>query len=298
MNSRQTTQRKITFCITELDVGGAEKALVRVAIGFSERGWDVRVISLRDRGPLAEPLTEAGIPVEHLNCGGMTDVRAFWRLRSALKRNTTDVLLCFLNQANLYGRLAGKAAGIPLILSGIRVADKRRSIVIPERLTRRWVDYYVAVSNHVAKTHAALCGISSDRMAAIPNGVDVPDNFVKEHTNEPPHQILFVGRLTEQKDPLNLLLAFLLLPESVQQQTSVTLVGDGPLRGMLQRFVDDHQLQARVTLTGHSSQATALMQQATILALPSKWEGMPNVVLEAMANQLPVVATALSLIHI
>ena len=75
----------MVFCITELDVGGAEKAVVRIATGLKELGWSVRVISLRDAGAMARPLQDAGIEVEALQCRNFADVRCFWRLRAALR---------------------------------------------------------------------------------------------------------------------------------------------------------------------------------------------------------------------
>ncbi|MFN8708894.1 MAG: glycosyltransferase, partial [Planctomyces sp.] len=71
---------RITFCITELDVGGAERALVQIAAGLRNRHWDVDVVSIRDKGPLSQPLETAGIQVTAMNCGGMLDFRAVFRL--------------------------------------------------------------------------------------------------------------------------------------------------------------------------------------------------------------------------
>lgn len=265
--------------------------MVRIAIGLQNRGWNVRVISLRNKGPLTGRLDAAGIPVDALDCGGFSDIRTFFRLRAELRRQPADVLFCFLHQANIYGRLAARSAGISLVLSGIRVVDRRLSVVIPERVTRCCVDHYVAVSKSVGKTHARLCSIPEQKMTAVPNGVDLSDQPPVRDFSENHFRLLFVGRLTEQKDPDCLLQAFCRLPDSLKEVTSLTFAGDGPLRHQLEQFTVRHHLTQKVSFLGHRDDIGELMQQATLLVLPSRWEGMPNVVLEAIAQDLPVVAT-------
>ena len=87
------------MAVTELDVGGAERAFVKIAIGLKSRGWAVNVISLRDAGPLAESLLQAGISVEALQCGGFADFRAINRMKlareSPLKHFSVAALLIF-----------------------------------------------------------------------------------------------------------------------------------------------------------------------------------------------------------
>ncbi len=283
---------RVTFCINELDIGGAEKALVRIAQGLSLAGWQVRVISLRDLGPLAVELQQAGIPVTALGCGGFADVRTFFRLRRELRNSPVDVVMCFLHQANIYGRLAAKFAGGPAVVSGIRVADRRRWVVLTDRMTRGWSSYYIAVSRHVAEIHAKLCGIPAANICAIRNGVDLPDEGqLPETQTRPKHVLLAVGRLTEQKNPLCLLDAFDGLPDDVKSPSTLKFVGDGPLKAKLAAEIQRRSLQQQVQLLGQRDDVPELMRTSTVLALSSLWEGMPNVVLEAMANGLPVVAS-------
>lgn len=292
MNSATANKLSVTFCITELDVGGAEKALVRIAVGLQQSGWKVRVISLRDEGVMARVLQSEQIPVTALNCGGLADVRAWYRLRRELKAHPTDVLMCFLHQANIYGRLAARFSGGPVVVSGVRVADRRKVIVLTDRLTSCCTAHYVAVSQHVADTHAQLCGIPADKIDAIPNGVDAP--VAQERSGTPgssENVLLSVGRLIEQKDPLCLLDAFSRLPNELRNKTSLAYAGEGPLQEPLRAAIKKQGLQDRVELLGHTDDVSELMQRATLLVLPSRWEGMPNVVLEAMANGLPVVAS-------
>lgn len=287
----------IVFCINELDVGGAEKALVRIASGLHQRNRDVRVISLRDAGPLTDPLQQQGIPVMVLGGGGFADIRIWWRLRTAFRQLQPQIVVSFLHQANIAARIAACGTGIPVV-SGIRVADRRRWVIASDRLTACCTVQYVAVSSHVADTHAQLCRLPADRITAIPNGVDVPaestgrTNSSSATSSDNGPELLFVGRLTPQKAPLDLLTAFASLPEAVRDSTRLTFVGDGELRAELDAAVQKMGLTRQVELVGQADDVPQRMRSATALVLPSHWEGMPNVVLEAMACGLPIVATA------
>lgn len=288
--------------ITELDVGGAEKAFVRIAIGLKNLGWQVSVVSLRNAGPLTSLLEAEKIEVTAIEAGGLFDLRAVVRLRRELRRKPADVLLTFLHQANLVGRIAGRLAGVSRIVSGIRVADRRLAVTLPDRITKGLVDHYVAVSHSVATLHRQLCHIDEARIVAIPNGVDIDaiDAAVPAVRSEmgcapDDRVVLCVGRLSAQKAPLDALDAFRRMTEqfpALKPNARLLCIGEGELRTDLQRRVDEHGLQDSVQLPGWRPDVWRLMKSANALLLASHWEGLPNVVLEAQAAGLPVVATA------
>jgi glycosyltransferase involved in cell wall biosynthesis len=212
------------------------------------------------------------------------------------------VLLTFLNQANIVGRLAAKRAGVTAVVSGIRVADRRPIVRIPEVMTRQLVTRYVAVSRSVADVHCRLCGIETDRMDVIYNGVDLPgiDGATAIPRSElgckdDDQLILCVGRLSEQKAPLSIIEAFdelrRLDPIGCSRR-KLLFHGDGPLRRTLEKQIRNNQLENHVSLLGWRSDVASVMKSATVLVLASKWEGLPNVILEAQAAGLPVVASA------
>lgn len=282
----------VTLCINELDPGGAERALVRIANGLLDRGWRVNVVSLRNAGHLSGQLEAAGISVTALGCGGFVDVRAIFRLRRVLRRQRPDVLVCFLHQANIVGRLSGWLAGVRAVVSGIRVADRRKWVIWTDRLTRGLTRKYVAVSQHVADVHGWLCGLGEERIMVIRNGVDIPDPPpIRIDRDDSERRILFVGRLTEQKRPQNLVNAVAAMAVQPGKSVVVDFLGDGELRSELQQLIFATGLSGCVRLHGYQSNVAEWMAQADVLALPSAWEGLPNVVLEAMAHGLPVIAT-------
>lgn len=290
------------MAITELDVGGAERAFVRIAIGLKSLGWCVRVISLRDAGLLAEPLLQAGISVEALRCGGAADFRAINRMKLALLQHPPAVLLTFLHQANIVGRMAAKRAGVRTVVCGIRVADRRWSVSIPEWLTKRHVRQYVAVSRSVAQIHRDTCGIAAEKIKTIYNGVDLKniDEAVavprcELRCDDDDHLILSVGRLRPQKAPLDVVEAFdalRRLDPPGHAHRKLVLVGDGPLQPAVEKLIRKKGLEDHVRLLGWRTDVASIMKAATVLVLASKWEGLPNVILESQAAGLPVVASA------
>ena len=279
---------KILGCITELDIGGAEKAFVRILLGLQTKGWTVQAVSLRDAGPLSDKLTQAGIVVDALGCGGIADFRAFWRLGRLVQSSNPDVVLSFLHQANFYSRLAARSCPNAAVVSGIRVADRRKSIILPDYWTSGRVDQYVGVSKEVMRQHQEWCGLAAERCSWIGNGVDLSESI--DQVSRAEDELLFVGRLTAQKSPETLLYAL-----SIVRRQGILLrlkmVGSGPLLTDLQRQSKQLGLEDVVEFLGQRADVPMLMQKATALVLPSKWEGMPNVVLEAMANGLPVIAS-------
>ena len=300
--SSDPSTNQLTMAITELDFGGAERAFVRIAIGLKSLGWSVRVISLRDAGPLAEPLRQAGIPVEALQCGGAADFRAIRRMKLTLLLHRPAVLLTFLHQANIVGRLAAKRAGVRTVVCGVRVADRRWAMQIPEWLTKQHVSHYVAVSRSVGKVHRDLCGLAAEKIETIYNGVDLnkiaaaaPVSRKDLQCDDDDQVILCVGRLSPQKAPLDVIAAFdelRRLDPTGHPQRKLVFVGNGPVWPAVEKLIRKKQLGDQVLLLGWRTDVASLMKAATVLVLASRWEGLPNVILESQAAGLPVVASA------
>jgi glycosyltransferase involved in cell wall biosynthesis len=291
----------IVFCITDLDRGGAEQALVQIVTRLDRREWSPHVICLTGEGELAVELREAGVPVTCLHAKRWWNLGVLFRLKRELRRLRPAVLQTFLYHANILGRVAGRMARVPVIVSGIRVAERRsRFRLWLDRATDRWVSRHVCVSEGVAKFSTETGGLANEKIVVIPNGVEF-ERFAGALPADlsvlglgPEHRVvLFVGRLDPQKGISILLDAMRELSrDSRFEGTHLLLAGEGPLRGEIEVFARENRLEDRVHLLGRRNDVPALMKAADCLVLPSLWEGMPNVVLEAMAAGLPVVATA------
>lgn len=282
---------RVAFCITELDPGGAERQLVRLAAEIDRGRFEPEVLCLSGHGSLAESLRASGVPVTFLDARGRWDVTVVRRLRDHFRRTRPDLVQTFLFHANLAGRVAARRAGVPVVVSGIRVAEPRRWQLRLDRWTDRLVDRHACVSRSVAEYSARVGGLPPSKLVVIPNAVDV-DRFATAAPAEfgfPANArvILFVGRLHPQKDPVRLIEAFRRLAAG-RADAHLLIVGRGPLESELRRRAAD--LAGRVAFAADRDDVPNLMKAACCLALPSRWEGMPNVVLEAFAAGTPVVA--------
>jgi glycosyltransferase involved in cell wall biosynthesis len=295
---------RLALCITELEAGGAERCLTELALRLDRRRFEPIVYSL---GP--EPMDPQRSMVPRLAAGGVSTVflngrgaRDAWRVARALRKQfqaqRPDVLQTFLFHANVLGRLAGRWADVPTIVSGIRVAERRgRGYLWIDRMTARWVDVHVCVSQSVAEFSRDQAGLPADRLEVIPNGVDLarfedaaPVDAQQLGLRPGRRWVTFVGRLDRQKR-----IDWLLREASgwltSAPQHDLLLVGDGPDREALVALARSLGLAERVCFMGWRSDVAAIFAASDLLVLPSAWEGMPNVLLEAMASGLPVVAT-------
>jgi glycosyltransferase involved in cell wall biosynthesis len=307
----------IAFGITDLDVGGAEKALVELVTRLDPRKWSRSVVCLQPAGPLAEPLRNAGVPVTSLDVKSWRDLpSATTRWKRELRLRLPAILQTFLFHANLLGRLVGKAARVPIIVSGVRVAERRaKGHLLFDRLTHRLSDAHACVSRATADFQQEAACIPRSRIAVIPNGVagGVPYSGLrvpKTDRTRPPSvseatllaaasgtrdwglttpTLVVVGRLDRQKGVDLLLDSLAYFRQS--KRPFVTIVGTGSEREALERKARQLNLMDRVRFVGWQPNPKDWIAAADALVLPSRWEGMPNVVLEAMAAGKPVIAT-------
>lgn len=297
-HSETAAPTPLVFCITELDPGGAEQALVQLVRRLDPREWQSTVLCLGPRGRLADQLEEQGISVIALGARHRWEVGVLWRLTRELRRLRPALLQTYLFHANLAGRVAACLAGVPIVVGGIRVAEKRsRWYARLDRWTEKLVTTQVCVSQGVYRFARETMGLRASKLLVIPNGVEVT-RFAEATPlprstwglPETSRIVLTVGRLDPQKGLLDLLQAASLLRESAPELHWL-IAGEGPQRTQLEQFISQAGLQKCVHLLGRREDVPRLMKSADLFVLASHWEGMPNVVLEAMAARLPVVAT-------
>ena len=294
---------RIAFVITELDVGGAERCLVNLVTGIDRMRFEPIVYSLgprpnEPRSTLVKQLDAAAIRTHFLNARSAWQfMRLKRRLTTLLRAHKPQIVQSFLFHANVLGTLAARSAGVPHIVTGVRVADPPRWRLSIERHLSRHADQIVCVSNSVATFLQARGKFSASKLCVIPNGIDfalfdsseaadlTQFGIKKQH-----RAIVCIGRLHRQKGIDWLLTA---APELLHRlpEHELLIVGDGPERQKLTRQAKSQEAHERIHFVDWRSDIASILAASDILLLPSRWEGMPNVILEAMSSRLPVVAT-------
>ncbi|MDR0704573.1 MAG: glycosyltransferase [Planctomycetaceae bacterium] len=289
---------KLAFCITELNIGGAERAMCELAVRLDKTRFSVTVYSLQAppdcESKSCVPILEAAeIPVRFLNMRGLLSFPSgFFRLRKLLKEQQPAIFLSYLFHANFLGRLAAYSAGIKHIFSGIRVAEKKDSWhLLFDRWTNQWVEKNICVSRSVAEFTETVGRLAKEKIIVIPNGIDVMP--ISKTPKKKLNRVIFAGRLTYQKG-LDWFLET--TPDWLEQlpDWECWIVGDGENRNRLMNILNSKcydSVRNRIKFSGWRSDISELLVTSKILVLPSRWEGMPNIVLQAMSIGLPVVAT-------
>jgi glycosyltransferase involved in cell wall biosynthesis len=272
--------------------------MVQVVTRLDLQQWAPHVYCLTHRGRLADELEQQGVPVTCYELSKWNLPLVLWRLRSALKNTKPAIVQTFLYHANIIGRIAAWLAGVPHVCSGIRVAEKRsRFRLAVDRWTERFISKHICVSDAVAKFSVDVGGLSQSKIEVAANGVDA-DRFssatrldlTKFGIPDDAFVVLAVGRLEPQKAPEVLIEGISpLFPR--HENLHLLLVGTGSLESSLRDQVSQLGVTERVHFAGRQDDIPGIMRAAKCYVLTSRWEGMPNVVLEAMAAGLPVITT-------
>jgi glycosyltransferase involved in cell wall biosynthesis len=292
----------VALCITDLNAGGAERCLVEIATRIDRARFVPTVYCLK---PPPEPgetslvpeLETAGVAVHFLNARGWRDFpRMVTELRRSLSDRDTQITQSFLFHANIVARFAASGVRGCRVVSGIRVAERGASWHRwADRLTQQKVDKYVCVSRSVAEFSAKIARLPAEKLAVISNGID-PQRYCNLQPANlsvlPPGRrlITFIGRLEAQKSLRDLIATartwLARLPDC-----DLLIVGKGPQEAQLREQCRAAGIAERVHFLGWRADVPAILAASSLLVLASAWEGMPNVVLEAMASGLPVAAT-------
>jgi len=220
-----------------------------------------------------------------------------------LRATKTAILCCHGYKANLLGLLAARWLGIAVVTVSRGWTGESFRVRLYEALDRRvlrWIDRVVAVS-HAQAEKVIAAGVPADRVTVIHNAIRcdrfaTPDPGYREDLLDffprpMQHIVGAAGRLSPEK-------GFGVLVDAaasvVRQDSSVgfVLFGDGPLRDSLRERIESRGIQGNFVLAGFRHDLDNFMPHFDLLTLPSFTEGLPNVVLEAFAAGVPVVATA------
>jgi len=293
------TNLNLLYVITDLALGGVPLHLHRLVKAMRERGHEVRVISLAPDGPVGRTLRDDGVEVLTCDGGGGWDFRVIGRLARIIRATQPDIIHAMLFHANLAAKWAARRVGFP----ANRVLCEIQTVEV-ERRWHLWVDRWtyplcrlmIGNSPSVVEHLATQARIPRHRLHLLRGGID-PSPYrdarpVDGSTLALPENVrvaLWVGRLDPVKGLTILVDAF---PSVVREvDAHLLLAGDGPMRTALTRQIHRLGLADRVHLLGARSDVPGLLKLADVFVFPSRTEGLPNSLLEAMAAGCAIVTT-------
>ena len=300
----------LSIFLPDLRGGGAERVCTTLSKEFNTRGYDVEFVLIKRRGKYLEDVPDevSVVSLDAPEIPGYHALGAVPSLTRYLRRRKPDTLLSMLTRANLVAVMATGLSRVEtrLILSernhisarSEHTSDIRRK-VSPKliRLLYPRADGFIAVSEGVALDLATVGHLRLEEITTIYNPTVRDEVLEKKHepvdhpwfAKDGPPVIIGVGSLTEQKDFPTLLKAFATLRD--KRPCKLIILGKGNQRDRLESLTSDLGIENDVELAGFKSNPYAYIAAADVFVLSSAWEGLPNVLIEALACGTPVVST-------
>lgn len=284
----------VLYVITGLALGGAEKVVIDLADQMFNLGHNVKITYLTGEQIVIPQSSD--IEVIALNLNSVTDfLAASIKYRRIVKNFLPDVIHAHMVHANIFTRLNRFSSNIPkLICTAHNSNEGGKARMIAYRLTNYLSDVNTNVSQEATEALITKGAFSKNDVITVYNGIDLR-KFEKTYDSisldKDILNLITIGRFNDQKDYPNLINAFAILKNRYKSNIKLTIVGDGQLRPNIESLIKELALDKDITLLGRRSNITELLNAADIFVLASKHEGLPTVVIEAMACECYVVAT-------
>jgi glycosyltransferase involved in cell wall biosynthesis len=293
---------RITIVIPVIASGGAEHAMAIIADYWATKGRAITVLTYDDGAE--PPFYQLDTRIRHLplrlagdSPGLFSAIHNNWRRRKVLRRairdSRPDVVVSFIDQTNVLTLLAGEGLGLPTLV--VEQSDPHTFPIKPvwnylRRITYRRASRLILLSERDADFFAPQL---RERITVIPNPFIPPPTPLA--TTQPagatrPPQLIAVGRLHHDKGFDILLEAFALLRDNYPEWRLIVL-GEGEERGRLEALRDALHLRECVSLPGRVKDPYHFLTRATLFVMPSRTEGFPLALCEALACGLPAVCT-------
>jgi glycosyltransferase involved in cell wall biosynthesis len=287
---------RVLHCIPSLEGGGAERQLTYLAKALPTEGCEVHVAVTRGGANLSR-LEEAGATIHTLGPCGTHDPRLFVRLARTLAAVAPAIVQCWLLQMELLGGVAATASGIPWLLAerssaqayprtlknSLRVRMARFASGIVSN-SRAGDEYWKERTRESMPRYIVPNGLPLDEIRAAPRAT-----LEDAGGSSGEACVLYAGRLDAGKNAETLIHAFSLVRSA--RPFRALVCGEGPLRAPLEQLIRAYGLAERVRVVGYAPNLWSLMKQVDMLVAPSRFEGSPNVVLEAMACGCPLIVS-------
>lgn len=307
---------RIAYVVPNLEVGGLQRAIATIVRHLDHDRAEAEVIALRRPAAAAsvmyDELSRAGVAVHDLDLEGRAErdpralATAVTKLRRLFAAGRYDIADSAVLEADLASRLASVRLGIRHVTHLIslthdpRAMHRERARHAWRPAAARWIDRasgrltdrFVAITHAVARSAQRTLGIPEDKLVVVERGVDAQRFRLQAPTQGSVLRVLCVGRLEPSKDHATAVRAIAALRRRGVECT-LTIAGRGPMQDELERSVADHDLGGRVSIIQPVDAVEDLYAAHDVLLFPSRWEGLGNAAIEAMACGRPVVATDL-----
>jgi glycosyltransferase involved in cell wall biosynthesis len=293
--------RSVAIFVQDLGVGGAQRVMVNLVKGLSRQNLEVHFV-------VGEAVSDSAFEVPpRVNVVNLSTPRALQSvhpLHTFLKEQRPDALCSALTHANVAAILAAKSTSVDFRIIVTEHESANRSFINPRgrlilestRLLYPLSDYVVGVSDGVSASFRSRLSVPGMAVRTIHNPIDVGTITSKAETtienrflssNSP--TLISVGRLSKAKGYDDLLLALSKTLE--RREVNLILVGDGPERRYLEEFAEELGVAEYVEFTGFDTNPYKYMARADVFVLSSRSEGLPTVLIEALACGCPIVST-------
>ncbi len=298
---------RVFHLLSNPSIGGIEAMLSELIPGIDETQWDMHVVNMRTESKAYQLWDAANVKYFTLRTPGRLLLTSIFGLARLLRRERPDVLEVYGLRSNIIGRLAGKLAGVPIIITGVLSTDDWRKWyhVWVDRATRWAVDSWIANSRACKQSLVDREKHPADRITVIYDGIDAlrwtstNKRYAREKLRSEwgfsENDIVFatIANLRPDKGVQYLVEA---IPAVLDKQPTArfVLVGHDWMGGKLQCRCRQLGIETAVIFTGFRRDIDAIYEAADATVLPSLREGLPICLIEAMSMELPVIATAVS----
>ena len=298
-------KKRVLYHIKSLASGGAQRQLLYTALAAERDGYDVKIVLDFPVVHYEKMLERSRIEVV-VACHHSTMHRSAKRiltLSGLMKTYKPHIVHSFLGKSNLYGMLMAKLHRVPVKIASIR--DTNDKAFEYARIYRHWADKIICNSRLAADIALREYGVPERKIAVVYNAIDLrrfkeanslPDLKSSLDLPECTRLGVTVGRIAEQKNPLGLVRSLKILAEQgLLEKVHYLFVGDTEGNSPLCKKVTDEmacgRISGKVTIMGIREDVPEILKTCDFMVLPSFHEGFPNVVLEAMAAGVFVIAS-------
>lgn len=286
---------KIVQIMPEFGLAGAETMCENLTNELVGMGHTVAIISMYDyHSPITDRLEKNGIKIHYLGKKNGLDISSIWKLRKLLKLESPDVI-----HTHRYIIEYAVPASIGLhIKRKIHTVHNIASKELPKSVRKLCRLFYkflgvtpVALSDIIQDSIVEEYKLNKDKVPVAFNGVPLEKCVIKKsYSLGKTVDVLHVGRFSEQKNHVALVEAAIKV-HSIKNNVRFLLVGDGPLKNDISQLIKEKGADGFIIECGKTDNVFQYMQSADIFCLPSKYEGIPMTLIEAMGSGLPIVAS-------